>query len=532
MALGRMGIQAASTELAAVLERDPAVEVRRAVAWALGRLSDRQMVASLLKAAQQPALMAVALQALGDLGAPEAVEMAQAALQSPEEAVRAAAAYTLGRLQVEAAAEPLTVLLTQDTPRVRARAAEALLRLNAPATLLPTLEYLQTVAAQLSPEQPLAVRLEAVRTLGQFPLPQAGAVLQPLLHDPHPDLRRAAAEALGQMGIEAAIAPLLEALADLYGPVRRAAGKALVAIAQSPALRLAVVEALKQWLGQNSGRGFFEALHALLELQVTTDPVPTLRQHAQQCLLPLEVRTGSVVEARPEYHCEIDWGRAAVRANGLGIPPPGVTPPRSRMLAQRIAVADAIRNLTALLYGIQREEQAWLPPHRILRQEATAGGAWEVTIEVSLLALPLKVLQRFCEPMRGAPLVIREGIAPTSPPSKENPPTGVVIDTRGMGVRGSLGPQIVDLQGRSIWRTDQIYGLYHANLDSAIGPYSRAGEHPWIIRAVGRRGKTGAVVRLEEAELLRRDPHLQRLLRTQRVVFLLEEITAEEVLLE
>jgi len=101
-----------------------------------------------------------------------------------------------------------------------------------------------------------------------------------------------------------------------------------------------------------------------------------------------------------------------------------------------------------------------------------------------------------------------------------------------MGVRGSLGPQIVDLQGRSIWRTDQIYGLYHANLDSAIGPYSRAGEHPWIIRAVGRRGKTGAVVRLEEAELLRRDPHLQRLLRTQRVVFLLEEITAEEVLLE
>jgi len=286
------------------------------------------------------------------------------------------------------------------------------------------------------------------------------------------------------------------------------------------------------------------------------------QQPRVQVKVQTEVKVG-FVEENPVTGGKLDWTKGIVWATGYGVPPENVRGPRARLLARLIAIKDAQRNLAETLKGVhitatttivnfgeQVDDRiltrldTFLRGYRFGPQVQKPDGTWEVTLWVPMYGqagVAGQVIAPFLprinerEPEK-VPVVRPETPPPPPTPVPERKPgpyTGVVIDARGFGVRGSMSPKIRRADGSEVWGTVQVSrefvqetGIvgYHVDLDTALRPEMRAGENPLVLRAIGvaGAGKTDVVISDEDAALLLAENEKARFLEKFRVIFVVD----------
>jgi HEAT repeat protein len=183
---------------------DSGWEVRRAAAWALGKLGDPQAVPALIQALGDDwyDVRAAAAWALGAIGDPQAVPALIQALGDDWYDVRAAAAWALGAIG-DPQAVPALIQALGDWG-----------------------ELIKALGVSLEGEWSENARLAAAEALVKIGTPAVSPLIQ-ALGDRSENVRLAAAEALGKLGDPQAIPALIQALGDRNWDVRRAAQQAI-----------------------------------------------------------------------------------------------------------------------------------------------------------------------------------------------------------------------------------------------------------------------------------------------------------------
>jgi cyclophilin family peptidyl-prolyl cis-trans isomerase/HEAT repeat protein len=170
-------------------------------------------------------------------------------LEDSTVAVRWRATYTLGRLKAPAAGERLSLALRDPESVVRAFAARALTRSYVEAAKLAPAsigELLGRAAGDATPQ----VRINAVRSLAEYPDPGLVRHVLPLLSDQFPNVQVEAASTIGALGGAEAVAALTRVVAG-RGPfaLRRAA---LLGLARADSSAFA--RAAKAWQSSSDWR--------------------------------------------------------------------------------------------------------------------------------------------------------------------------------------------------------------------------------------------------------------------------------------
>ena len=208
---------AGARELLAELLLHPSLEVRQAVVSAIRHAARRDLAAELIEAARRdaaPALRAAAFEALGSLGAPEAVPPALDGLTDAEDEVRSAAIGVLGSLGGPEVVARLRERTADPEAGVRAAAARALGLLRA-ADAAP--DFLRLLGDPRPEVREAGARAAAdVRVGGTTP------GLIGLLGDADPGVRQAAVEGLGRLSDPAAVPALVHAFEEADSAMREA----------------------------------------------------------------------------------------------------------------------------------------------------------------------------------------------------------------------------------------------------------------------------------------------------------------------
>ncbi|MBL7134198.1 MAG: HEAT repeat domain-containing protein, partial [Phycisphaerae bacterium] len=203
-------------------------DVRKAAAYALGRLGDKQAADPLAEALSDDAdaVGKAAAYALGLLGDTRAVDPLIEDLADDDSRVHGATAEALGRLGDERAVDPLIEVLANHDSSVREAAAKALQQLGQP-------EWATRIRGDY----------DDFRRLGLSKDPRVVVPLIEALSDDDSDVRKAAAKALGRLSDKRAVKPLVKALSDDEYYVRGAAAKALGQLGDKRAV-VPLIEAL------------------------------------------------------------------------------------------------------------------------------------------------------------------------------------------------------------------------------------------------------------------------------------------------
>jgi len=158
-------------------------------------------------------------------------------------------------------------------------------------------------------------------------------------------------------------------------------------------------------------------------------------------LAPPMIGAQEVVERLPSG--VINWTQGVVTAKGSGAPPTGITiPSQARLMAERAAKADALRNLLEAIKGVRVDSETTVESYttksdrvmtrvsgivigaRVLETRYLSDGAVEVTVAVNLtgelLAVMLQELPPPTRPMMPPP-AIPPMVKPTPPPPKPSP---------------------------------------------------------------------------------------------------------------
>jgi len=153
------------------------------------------------------------------------------------------------------------------------------------------------------------------------------------------------------------------------------------------------------------------------------------------------VRAQEVVESLPSG--VINWTQGVVTAKGSGAPPRGITiPSQARLMAERAAKADALRNLLEAVKGVRVDSETTVESYttksdrvmtrvsgivigaRVAQTRYLSDGAVEVTVAVNLtgelLAIMLQELPPLTQPMMPPPS-LPPMVRPTTPPPKPSP---------------------------------------------------------------------------------------------------------------
>jgi hypothetical protein len=153
------------------------------------------------------------------------------------------------------------------------------------------------------------------------------------------------------------------------------------------------------------------------------------------------VRAQEVVESLPSG--TINWTQGVVTAKGNGAPPRGITvPSQARLMAERAAKADALRNLLEAVKGVRVDSETTVETYttksdrvmtrvsgivigaRVAQTRYLSDGAVEVTVAVNLtgelLAIMLQELPPLTQPIMPPPS-LPPTFQPTMPPPKPGP---------------------------------------------------------------------------------------------------------------
>jgi len=283
-ALGKIGDpQAVQPLIKALSDRD--LRVRQSAANALGEIGNPQAVEALIKALEDENwfVRQSAIKALGKTDDPQAIQSLIKALIDRDSRVRVSAARTLGEIGDPQAVQPLIKALSDRDLRVRQSAADALGETGRPA-IQPLIKALE--------DENSSLRLWSAEALGRIGDPQAVQPLIKALSDRNSRVRISAARTLGQIGDPQAVQSLINALSDRNGGVCISAADALGKIGQ-PAIH-PLIKALED---ENSSVRLWAA-YALGEIG---DP-----QAVQPLIKALEDESGPVRESAADALGEID----------------------------------------------------------------------------------------------------------------------------------------------------------------------------------------------------------------------------------
>ncbi len=225
----------------------------------------------------------------------------------------------------------------------------------------------------------------------------------------------------------------------------------------------------------------------------------------------------------------VDWAARTIKATGRGAPAlnaPSVA--AARIGAEKAAELDALRNILAVLKGIQITSERTVGDamggsddlKAKLEGEAKAfkrvntryysDGGVEIDVEMSIADLYTEVVPPppppSVEPAKAAE-------APKLPASGEAANTGLVVDASKLKPKPALAPRLLDEAGKEVYssavvepsaiKSNGIAG-YLKSLDEAKKS-ARVGAKPLIIKALRVQGASDLVIATADADRLR-DP--------------------------
>jgi len=299
--------------------------------------------------------------------------------------------------------------------------------------------------------------------------------------------------------------------------------------------------------------------YSLIALLMASGFIPIKTVSAQDTLLGLSPAI--------EHHAEgqINWTSGTLSVTGFGAPPPLTTPAAAQTMASRAAIAVARRNLLELVQGvridsetvvenfmlksdiIQSHVQGLVKNAFVTQKHVLADGNVEVRLSMnmwgndSLMANLLPETARFSQTSENA--------------GHHETYTGLVIDTRELGVRPATFPMVMDDEGQILYekktapynlvrKMGTVQYFVHANQSSATmsknhvfsvsdkpsqpTPEKRVGPRPLYIKGLQKIGSLGTdiMVSASDAKKIRQDPALMDLLRKTNVIIVIDPLVA------
>ncbi|HRR40465.1 MAG TPA: LPP20 family lipoprotein [Syntrophales bacterium] len=235
----------------------------------------------------------------------------------------------------------------------------------------------------------------------------------------------------------------------------------------------------------------------------------------------------------------VNWSGGYVEATGIGAPPEKYYgKPQARPMALRAAQVDAYRNLLEVVQGVRVDSETEVRDFttasdtirakveglvkgaQIVKRDYLSDGTVEVTLRMPLYGefantiLPLPKPTKPEEPPV-APAAPVEPVTPAGPQVVSPPPapaaevyTGLVVDARGVQLRPTMKPRIIDESGKEVYgymMVDQNYanqqGISSYSKDlTAAQNNPRVTNNPLTVKALRAEGPTKGDVVISTAD--------------------------------
>ncbi len=369
-------VHAGVPRLIELLRQDPDLEVRVEAARALGSAGDLQAVHPLVSELENRWVRFAAIEALGNLRAPEAVDALVTIVEDERNSrLRRAAIRALGQIGAARAIPALAQALA--SPTIAADAVGALVDMGGEAAV-------DALSAHLDPADPLCA--DCALGLGRMGATHAIAPLIELLAAADAELAARASQALGDLG-PAAAGQLIE---SLHVPARRSAALAALARVKDASVAPALMAHARD---NQDARGALRqlgraALPALLE-GLSKDPELAVRVLAGMPQVKSEVLIGLLGEhAQGGHAARLLVARGAAVAGPLARELGGDRElPRRLQTVQALADIGSTRALTAIWPLL--DEPGALGEAALRAAAALADQAMAAEVAQRFTALPL-----------------------------------------------------------------------------------------------------------------------------------------------
>ncbi|MFQ6614498.1 MAG: hypothetical protein ACE5D1_06610 [Fidelibacterota bacterium] len=250
----------------------------------------------------------------------------------------------------------------------------------------------------------------------------------------------------------------------------------------------------------------------------------------------------------------INYADRTIQATGIGfIPQNMINAGQARRAALRIAKQDALRNLVEIVNGVTLTSETTMSGAMLddvirTKVEGVVRGAYQVGEPKYLSDTSVEVVYEV--KMSGISEVVIPAVPVTAPtgvsateipaatPGTETaqpaagPYTGIILDSRGLGVRPAMAPRILDADGDVVFGPGN-YSREYAVLNGVTGYTKsmenaqkdpRVGANPLVIKATAASGNTKAdvVVSNSDGQTILQLDQRQNVLRDCRVMILLD----------
>lgn len=249
-----------------------------------------------------------------------------------------------------------------------------------------------------------------------------------------------------------------------------------------------------------------------------------------------------------------------VTADGYGALPANVPFPRAKMMARRVAIMDAQRNLLDIIKGTQVDAESVMDNFLLqsdvvktkvsgvitgarIISEGMQDGGYHVTLSVpeygvgsvADVAIDAKMGDYTPEPVPAPSAAALKTYKPEPQAQVSGGYTGLVIDAKGSALTRTFCPVIYDTNGRAIYgvqNVDKDYAISQGIVEYADGSVSwqtvsigqsRAGSNPLVVKMVSLRdratNKCDVVISVEDADRILIENQRSRILSSYAVVF-------------
>lgn len=236
---------------------------------------------------------------------------------------------------------------------------------------------------------------------------------------------------------------------------------------------------------------------------------------------------------------KVNWSGGYIEATGIGAPPERFYgKPQARPMALRAAQVDAYRNLLEVVQGVRVDSETEVKDFtvasdtirakveglvkgaQLVKRDYLSDGTVEVTLRMPLygdssignVVMPLPAPVKGETPPAAAPPPAEPQVAtpagPTPPAAAPEVYTGLVVDARGIQLRPTMKPKILDDAGKEVYgymMVDQTYanqqGISSYSKDLAAAQANpRVTNNPLTVKALRSEGPTKGDVVISAAD--------------------------------